>query len=150
LREICHLAPNSDEEATVKAALAEAHSNLDSSRFSQNWSQGRTVSLEEVLQLALLSSKTGLDTVNVGFDLNLSLKRARRSKIGGPVMRLTPRELEVLRLVATGMTDAQVAENLGLSTLTVSSYLRSIYSKLGVTSRTAAVHAARARNLVGT
>jgi DNA-binding NarL/FixJ family response regulator len=51
---------------------------------------------------------------------------------------LTTRELDVLRLVATGMTDAEVAERLFLSRRTVSSHLTSIYSKLGVSSRAAA------------
>ena len=51
---------------------------------------------------------------------------------------LTPREVEVLQLVAQGMTDAEVAEQLFLSPRTVSSYLSSVYNKLGVNSRTAA------------
>lgn len=51
---------------------------------------------------------------------------------------LTPREVEVLRLVAHGLTDAQVAERLVLSPRTVSTHLTSIYGKLQVTSRSAA------------
>jgi DNA-binding NarL/FixJ family response regulator len=51
---------------------------------------------------------------------------------------LTPREVEVLRLVAAGLTDAQVAERLVLSVRTVHSHMRSIYRKLGVSSRSAA------------
>ena len=51
---------------------------------------------------------------------------------------LTARELEVLRLLATGLTDAQIAEQLVLSLHTIHAHLRSIYSKLGVTSRSAA------------
>lgn len=51
---------------------------------------------------------------------------------------LTAREMEVLRWVALGLTDAQVAEQLVLSPRTVTSHLSSIYNKLGVTSRTAA------------
>jgi DNA-binding NarL/FixJ family response regulator len=46
--------------------------------------------------------------------------------------------VEVLRLVAAGLTDAQVAERLVLSVRTVHSHVRSIYRKLGVSSRTAA------------
>jgi DNA-binding NarL/FixJ family response regulator len=51
---------------------------------------------------------------------------------------LTVRETDVLALLAEGLTDAQIAERLVLSTRTVQAHLRSIYSKLGVTTRTAA------------
>ena len=51
---------------------------------------------------------------------------------------LTPREREVLGLVAQGLTNAQVAERLFLSPKTVSSHMVSIFGKLGVTSRAAA------------
>jgi DNA-binding NarL/FixJ family response regulator len=51
---------------------------------------------------------------------------------------LTRRELDVLRLVAQGLTDARVAERLVISPRTVHGHLRSIYGKLGVNSRTAA------------
>jgi DNA-binding CsgD family transcriptional regulator len=61
---------------------------------------------------------------------------------------LSKRELEVLRLVAAGMSDKQIAEQLILSQYTVSSYLRAIYRKLGVTSRTAATHSAHQANLL--
>jgi DNA-binding NarL/FixJ family response regulator len=44
----------------------------------------------------------------------------------------------VLRLVAQGLTDAQVAEQLVISPRTVNGHLRSIYSKIEVTSRSAA------------
>jgi DNA-binding NarL/FixJ family response regulator len=51
---------------------------------------------------------------------------------------LTAREVEVLRLVAHGLTDGQVAEQLVISHRTVNTHLTSIYNKLGVDSRTAA------------
>ncbi len=51
---------------------------------------------------------------------------------------LSPRELEVLQLVARGMTDAEVGEQLFISPRTVGRHLRSVYNKLGVNSRTAA------------
>ena len=44
----------------------------------------------------------------------------------------------MLRLVARGLTDAQVADALVISPRTVNAHLRSIYSKLGLTSRHAA------------
>jgi DNA-binding CsgD family transcriptional regulator/tetratricopeptide (TPR) repeat protein len=51
---------------------------------------------------------------------------------------LTAREVDVLRLVAQGLTDAQVAEKLIVSTRTVSTHLTAIYGKLQVSSRSAA------------
>jgi DNA-binding CsgD family transcriptional regulator len=56
---------------------------------------------------------------------------------------LTAREVDVLRLVARGMSDAEVAERLFISPRTVGSHLTSIYTKLDVGSRTAAAAAAR-------
>jgi LuxR family transcriptional regulator, regulator of acetate metabolism len=56
---------------------------------------------------------------------------------------LAPREVEVLRLVAVGMANAEVAASLGLSTETVRAYLRSAMRRLDVGNRTAAVHTAR-------
>jgi DNA-binding NarL/FixJ family response regulator len=61
-------------------------------------------------------------------------RRATAEKFGG----LTEREIEVLRAVARGLTDIQVAEQLVISRRTVHSHINSIYSKLGITSRSAA------------
>ena len=60
---------------------------------------------------------------------------------------LTVREIEVLRAVAQGLTDTQVAERLVISPRTVHSHLNSIYSKLGITSRSAATRYAIEHNL---
>ena len=51
---------------------------------------------------------------------------------------LTPRQIEVLRLVARGMTNAEIAEVLFLSRRTVHAHLRSIFHKLEVGHRSAA------------
>ncbi|HMQ31401.1 MAG TPA: tetratricopeptide repeat protein [Chloroflexaceae bacterium] len=60
---------------------------------------------------------------------------------------LTAREVEVLRLVAQGLTDAQVADELVLSRRTVSTHLTSIYGKLGINSRSAATRFALEQGL---
>ena len=51
---------------------------------------------------------------------------------------LTQRQVEVLRLVARGMTNAEIAEALFLSRRTVHAHLRAIFHKLGVGNRSAA------------
>jgi DNA-binding NarL/FixJ family response regulator len=61
---------------------------------------------------------------------------------------LTGREVEVLRLVAAGLTDAEVAERLVLSVRTVNAHLRSIYRKTGVPSRAAASRFAAEHDLL--
>ena len=55
---------------------------------------------------------------------------------------LTAREVEVLRLAAQGLSYAQIAERLIISARTVDAHLRSIYGKLGVTSRNEATRVA--------
>lgn len=49
---------------------------------------------------------------------------------------LTPREREVARLVAQGKRNAEIAQDLGSSWLTVATHLKHIYSKLCIRSRT--------------
>lgn len=61
---------------------------------------------------------------------------------------LTMREMEVLRLVSQGLTDAQVAEQLVISPRTVNWHLTSIYSKLGISSRSAATRYAIEHRLI--
>ncbi|MCK9900718.1 MULTISPECIES: helix-turn-helix transcriptional regulator [Parafrankia] len=61
---------------------------------------------------------------------------------------LSPRELDVLRLVAEGMSNAETARRLAVSPETVKAYLRSIMNKLGVHNRTAAVNVARRSSLL--
>jgi len=55
---------------------------------------------------------------------------------------LTAREIEVLRLVAEGLPDAQIAARLFVSRNTVNSHTKAIFGKLGVTSRAAATRVA--------
>jgi predicted ATPase/DNA-binding CsgD family transcriptional regulator len=86
---------------------------LGDERFAAEWAGGRAMDAAEIVGLA-------------------------RPSLPGHPAGLTVREVEVLRLVAAGLTDAQVADRLVLSVRTVHSHVRSIYRKLGVSSRTAA------------
>jgi DNA-binding NarL/FixJ family response regulator len=61
---------------------------------------------------------------------------------------LTAREVEVLRLVAGGLTDHQIAEQLVISPRTVNTHVTSIYAKIRVSSRSAATAYALAHHLV--
>ena len=59
-----------------------------------------------------------------------------------PIPRLTPRQWELLGLVAAGHTNGQIARRLDLSEGTIRKHLERLYTKLQVTSRTAAVTSA--------
>ncbi|WP_139000291.1 response regulator [Rhodococcus zopfii] len=61
-----------------------------------------------------------------------------RQEVSGRVL-LTPRELDVLRLAATGLTTSQIAGKLHVSVPTVKTHLRNTYDKLDASDRTAAV-----------
>jgi DNA-binding NarL/FixJ family response regulator len=60
------------------------------------------------------------------------------SDVLGGLRRRTPREDEILQLVAEGRTNAEIAETLWLAPGTVRRHLESVFAKLGVHTRTAA------------
>ncbi len=65
-----------------------------------------------------------------------------------PLSVLSRRETEVLRAISSGMTDAEAADALFISPRTVSQHMRSVYNKLGVSSRAAATRWAVENELV--
>ncbi len=69
-------------------------------------------------------------------------------QVRAPRQGLTPRELEILRLVADGASNAQTARRLFISEATVKTHLLHTYEKLGVNDRAAAVAAAYDRGLL--
>ncbi|MGW0731664.1 response regulator [Streptomyces sp. NPDC002851] len=69
-------------------------------------------------------------------------------RMRAPAEALSRRELEVLHLVADGLSNLQISKRLFLSQATVKSHLVHVFAKLGVESRTAAVAAARARGML--
>lgn len=60
-----------------------------------------------------------------------------RAVSAGPVAKLTEREVELLHLVAEGLTNDEIAEGMTLSARTVERHLSNIYRKLGVSGRSA-------------
>jgi DNA-binding NarL/FixJ family response regulator len=67
-----------------------------------------------------------------------------------PQSPLTARELEVVRLVGKGQTNAQIAAQLWITTGTVKKHLENVYEKLGVAGRAAAATSAQARSGLST
>jgi predicted ATPase/DNA-binding CsgD family transcriptional regulator len=110
------------EAAQHEDVVAAARGALGEAAFARAWATGRATTVEE----ALAGAHHAADALESG---------SAPPAGAGP---LTRREAEVLRLVARGLTDAEVAEALVLSRRTVHAHLRSIYRKLEVGSRSAA------------
>jgi DNA-binding CsgD family transcriptional regulator len=78
------------------------------------------------------------DRIHIGPDAILQLCFLDDAPAVGPVpLDLSDRQLEVARLVAGGMTNADIAKRLGISPRTVASHLDHIYTRLGLRSRAA-------------
>jgi DNA-binding NarL/FixJ family response regulator len=73
----------------------------------------------------------------------------RLTHTAGNASRLSPRELAILRLIAAGAGNREIAARLTLSTQTIKNYLSVIYEKLGVSNRANAVMAAIEKGLLG-
>ena len=110
--------------------LASARNALDEAVFEKAREEGWTMTQEGVVEYALEQMDTLTPPPSGG--------------AGG----LSPREVEVLRLVADGLTDGQVAQKLYISPRTVGQHLHSVYKKLGVPSRAAAARRAVERDLL--
>jgi len=127
--------------AEYERAVAATRAQLGEQAFAAAWAEGRAMTPEQAL------TAQGPVTFPRPFPaapLSTPQAQSPTTSPGG----LSARELEVLRLLATGLTDAQIAEQLVLSLHTIHAHLRTIYSKLGVTSRSAATRYAFEHQLV--
>ncbi|WP_333707505.1 response regulator transcription factor [Tepidimonas ignava] len=71
-----------------------------------------------------------------------------RDPADGPVPVLSERETDVLRLVAQGYVNKEIAQRLGIGVSTVSTHIKNLYRKLAVRTRVQVVRAAQARGLL--
>ena len=76
------------------------------------------------------------------------LVRHSRAANGASTANLTPRELEVLQLLTTGLSAAEIAQKLFISKKTVGTHIEHIFTKLGVRSRAQAIAVAYRDELV--
>ncbi len=134
LREAIGTPLPSFSQAMHKLTFASMRMQLGERAFDAAWAEGRTMTPEQIL--------VSLEPMSAP-PLTAPAAVAPQSSAG-----LTPRELEVLRLLAQGLTSAQIAEQLVIGLVTVNSHVRSIYSKLGVTSRSAATRYALEHKLL--
>jgi predicted ATPase/DNA-binding CsgD family transcriptional regulator len=135
------------ERTSHEHAVAAVRADLGEFAFAQAWAEGQTMELSQAMAAALevreqftpLQAPPAVPACPA-----ISEAGASRTNLFG----LTARELEVLQLVSLGLTDAQIAEKLVISPRTAEAHVRSLLSKLGVSSRTAATRFAIAHKLV--
>jgi predicted ATPase/DNA-binding CsgD family transcriptional regulator len=96
---------------------------LSAQQFSQAWEQGQAMSLE--------------DAINYGQEKVEALHEASTPQGALSPAGLTRREIEVLRFIAVGKSNQQIAEELVLSIRTVERHTYNIYAKIGVSGSTA-------------
>ena len=121
-----------------------ARSQLGEPAFEEALAKGRTMTPA----LALASPEAFAPHISQHAQTVLGATQAISTRHSSSPGGLTAREVEVLRLVAQGLSDAQVAEQLVISPRTVNWHLTSIYSKLQVSSRSAATRYAIAEHLI--
>lgn len=97
---------------------------------------------EDDLHAAIVATASGKRTLAPDVAAQLAERVVR------PREALSGREIEILKALATGASNRQMAQDLFISEATVKTHLIHIYQKLGVDNRTAAVNVARERKLL--
>lgn len=128
----------------VNADIQMLHETLGSATFNAAWEAGRAMSREQLMAYALQAP--GSREPNEEMELPLPSQPPAPSQ---PLVEpLSERELEILRAVAAGHSNREIAAELFLALGTVKWYLNAINTKLGVSSRTQAVAQARSLGLI--
>jgi len=138
LREAAGSPPEPMERGNYERGIAYARSQLGEQVFAAAWAEGRTMSPEQAL-----AAQVQVTLPTPGEPSSFPTTALPPTYPNG----LTAREVEVLRLVAQGLTNEHVAERLVISPRTVDTHLTSIYSKIGVSSRSAATRYAMEHHL---
>ena len=121
-------------QATLDRWLKPAYSSLGEAAATAAWADGRSMLVDQAVACALeLIEAPEVTSAGKPVPGESVVRRA-----GG----LTERQGEVLRLVATGCTNRQIADTLVVSEHTVARHLENIFARLGVSSRAGATAAA--------
>ncbi len=129
---------SSVDHVAYERSISTARAYLGEKAFAAAWAEGQTIPSEHILADQKPLPKPALTA-------------SPASAVAPPSVSqtgLTPREMDVLCLLAQGLTSAQIAEQLVIGLVTVNSHVRSIYSKLGVSSRSAATRYAIEHHLL--
>jgi DNA-binding CsgD family transcriptional regulator len=100
-----------------EGAIAATRAALDAEAFDAAWAEGEAMSVEDAVAYAQRG-------------------RGERKRPSSGWASLTPAELQVVRLVAEGLSNKQIGQRLYVETATVKTHLVHVYAKVGLSSRT--------------
>jgi DNA-binding CsgD family transcriptional regulator len=129
------------EQPYYDRTLAAARAQLGEKAFTAAWEKGQAMTPQQVIA-------TGPETQPLEVVGQRSPVRPLPGHASVPTYLLTAREVEVLRLLAQGLSNNQIAERLVLSPYTVNKHTQAIYSKLFDNSRSAATRCAIEHHLL--
>jgi ATP/maltotriose-dependent transcriptional regulator MalT len=134
-RDHAYRAESERQLATVRLLMGEA-------RFKANWKMGRALTLGQAIEQA---QRLGFLLENKA---DPQISRGRDAKDETLLVPLNERELEVLRLIAEGLSNHEIAKRLVIALSTVKWHINNLFGKLGVHSRTQAVGQAKKLGLL--
>ena len=138
LRKVTGAEIDATRRADYDRFVAGLQDNLGHDRFERVWNAGHARTPDQAVVVA---------RAVVGDELATATAPSTRAEPGSS-MALTPRELDVLRLLAEGHTDKDIGEALYIGTRTVQTHVANLFAKLGVNSRAEAAAVAVRRGLV--
>ena len=130
LREDLGMPYRGNEYEDYHQAVTAIRKNLSESNFNQALSKGRGMSLQEIVDYA--TQGTNLPAMKSGSTAEEEIW-----------FQLTARERDVMRLLAQGLSNLEISQNLFLSEKTVRNYISNLYRKLNITNRVEAILLAR-------
>jgi non-specific serine/threonine protein kinase len=128
------------EMADYQRTEADARAHLGQERFAAAWAAGETMSLNEAVAFALAADEQAMTSSSTGPFRPSVGGSATLDSDGGRVERqqatpLSARERDVVALIASGLSNRQIAEQLVLSVRTVERHIENVYNRLGISGK---------------
>jgi DNA-binding NarL/FixJ family response regulator len=137
-----------EDGVEISRSLVEAHPGLRVLLLLSGVTRPSTTTARAAGAVGLVSKNRGADELIRAIQL-VALGRTTFDADAQAEVPISARELDVLKLIASGWTNCEIADTLGLSPNTVKQHARTLYRKLNARNRAQAVRRAQAAGLLG-